>query len=235
MCAERDEPARVVLRQTDATHFQLMEGFRYTGPGGSWTVTPDDLSDTDLASIPQFLSWFVSPYGTHTLAALLHDHLCRNGARLQPPVPRHHADKVFLDALGGLDVPYLRSHIMWAAVTFATRWHASWVARLAVGVWAVAAMVGVVTLAWGAVTFEPGLLLLAGLAPVPAALLWGRQVHAGLVGGYTLWLVALPALLNLVAFGVYWLAEHAVRRLRLLVARPHRATQTAKPPPYSAR
>jgi hypothetical protein len=89
-----DELARVVLQQVSATEFHLKEGFRYVGRAGTGTVLPDDLPDTDLASIPRLMGWFANSYGKHTLAALLHDHLVRNGERLDAPVPRHRADNV---------------------------------------------------------------------------------------------------------------------------------------------
>jgi hypothetical protein len=235
-CLDSDEPARIVLRQIDAMRFELVEAFRYHGPSGTWEVRPSDLADTDLASIPLFLSWFVSRYGRHTLAALLHDHLVRNGADLEPPVARHKADEVFLEALRALDVPYLRGLIMWAAVTFGTRWRSGWAVRAALMAWVVGAAAGIVTVGWGVMTLDPWLVLVAAVAPLPAAVLWGRkELRAGVVGGYTLWLVAVPALLNVIAYGVYAMAERVVRRLRIVVVHPRRAGQTAKPPSYSAR
>lgn len=233
-----DAPARVVLRQVDATTFELVEGFRYTGPSGSWTVMPADLAATDLASIPQFLGWFVSRYGRHTLAALLHDHLVRNGARLRPPVARHQADQVFLEALTLLDVAYLRSRIMWAAVTFATRWRSSGWGRLLLAIWMTLAAIGIVTLGAAIVGRYPVLLAVALLAPIPAAVLWGpRRFRAGVIGGYTLWLITLPALGNIAAYALYEVLERLVRRWRLHRPRRYRrpVTQVAKPPPYTAR
>ncbi|MGH9209531.1 MAG: DUF1353 domain-containing protein [Acidimicrobiales bacterium] len=230
-----DDMARIVLLQTDATHFQLYEGFRYDGMAGQWTVTPTDLPDTDLASIPPFLGWFASRYGNHTLAALLHDHLVRNGARLEPVVPRSDADDVFRTALDELEVPYLRARIMWAAVTLATRWRNSGAARVAVGLWMAAAASGIVALVWGLTTMNPGVVAAAVLCPLPASLLWSRrQLRAGVFGGYTLWLVAVPALINIAAYTAYNVAERAFRQGRKL--RPaNRARKIPGPPPYTAR
>jgi uncharacterized protein DUF1353 len=232
---EDDQPASVVLRQTGANTFELREPFRYVGRRGNWTVRPENLSTTDLASIPQFLSWFVSSYGTHTLAALLHDHLVHNGGSLAPPVARDEADEVFRDALDDLGVPLLRSRIMWSAVTFATRWRHAWWTRLTLVLWMAAMAAGMALGGWSLATWEPRWLALALLAPIPAAVLWGRrEMRAGVVGGYTLWLVMLPAALNLLAYGLYWLAESALRQLRGL--RPStRTAQLPKPPSYSAR
>lgn len=232
---DSDEPASIVLRQSGPAHFELVESFRYVGRRGTWSVTPTDLSATDLASIPQFLSWFVSRYGKHTFAALLHDHLVRNGEYLTPPVARHEADEVFRDALDDLGVPYLRSRIMWAAVTFATRWgYALW-ARLTLVLWIVAMGLGIGGFVWAAATWQPNWMGLCALAPVPSAVLWGRrELKAGIFGGYTLWLVMLPAALNIVAYAVYWVAESLLRLATGL--RPSKdASRIPKPPSYNAR
>jgi hypothetical protein len=232
---ESDALARVVLLQTDDTHFSLVEGFRYMGKAGAWTVMPTDLPDTDLASIPPFLGWFASRYGTHTLAALLHDHLVRNGSRTDPRCARSEADHVFGIALDELGVPFLRAKLMWAAVTLATRWRAGGIVRAALMVWMVSAAIGLATLAYSVVTMDVQLFVLSLLAPIPFALLWSRkQYSAGFFGGYTLWLVALPALLNIVAFGIYSVAERLIRQLRRLHP-ANRATPLPGPPRYKAR
>ena len=230
------EPARIVLRQTGPTSFELEEGFEYTGPAGHFRVTPADLPDTDLASIPQFMSWFVSRYGNHTLAALLHDHLVHNGMTLEEPVTRAEADEVFLQALTDLDVPYIRSRVMWAAVTLGTRWRSSLAPRLAIALWVVLAVAGIVTLVVGLLTSNWLLVTIAVLAPIPASLLWSlHQSAAGLFGGYMLWLVALPAALNLAVYSLYSVAEKVVRRLRLLRPGSAGKSQVTPPPPYAAR
>jgi len=154
---------------------------------------------------------------------------------LNPRVARHRADDVFRDALGELGVPSLRVRIMWAAVTFATRWRASVVARLALVVWVVAALTGMTALVYGAVTMRPVVFVAALLGPVPFAILWGRREYrAGVVGGYTLWLVALPALANMVAYALYAAAERGVRRVRAARS-PQRVDELPAPPPYTAR
>jgi hypothetical protein len=234
------EPARIVLRQVGDHQFELVEGFTYSGSAGTWTVTPADLPETDLASIPQFMSWFVSRYGHHTLAALLHDHLVRNGAALDPPVTRMEADEVFLEALTDLEVPYVRSRLMWAAVTFATRWASGGWRRLGLAVWMALAATGVLALVVALLTVNVPLGVVALVAPVPAALLWGwRQRAAGLMGGYTLWLVVLPAALNLAVYCLYSGTERVLRLLRLRFVRPApdraRVPQVSPPPRFSAR
>lgn len=231
---DNDEPARIVLRQIDATCFELVEWFRYSGAAGAWVVTRSDLSSTDLASIPPFLSWFASRYGNHTLAALLHDHLVHNGLRLDPPVTRAKADDVFLTALTELDEPYLRSRLMWSAVTLGTLWRSSSRARWALRLWMLLAASGIAALVWGLVTMSLWLVAIAVLAPIPASLLWGwRQRGAALLGGYTLWLVFVPAALNIAVYQAYAVAERVIRRLRLRSKGDK--TQVTHPPPYAAR
>lgn len=232
---DSDEAAVIVLRQVNHREFELVEGFRYHGRRGSWDVHAEDLPDTDLASIPRLLGWFASNYGRHTLAALLHDHLVRNGPRLRPPVPRHLADDVFRDALDELGVPYLRSRIMWSAVVFITRWASSAASRLALAVWLLGAAAGITALVAGIVTGTTLLLVTALVAPIPFAVLWGRrEMFAGVVGGYTLWFAILPTLFNVLIYGVYMLAEVVARRLRK-ITRPRDVPEPSGPPWYSNR
>lgn len=233
-CLDSDDPARIVLHQVNPREFELVEGFRYQGRAGTQTVLPEDLPNTDLASIPRLLGWFANSYGTHTLAALLHDHLVRNGTRLDPPVARHRADDVFRTALGELGVPYLRSLIMWSAVVLATRWKSSLAARLAMAAWMAAALAGIATLAWTLAARHP-LLVVPLLAPVPFALLWSRrEFAAGVIGGYTLWFITLPTVINFVAYGAYWIIEVTVFRplWRIWPGGPRRPRS---PPSYSQR
>lgn len=231
---DNDEPARIVLRQIDANCFELVEWFRYSGAAGAWVVTSNDLSSTDLASIPQFLSWFVSRYGNHTLAALLHDHLVHSGLRLDPPVTRAKADDVFLTALTELDEPYLRSRLMWSAVTLGTLWRSSSRARWALRLWMFLAALGIVAFFWGLLTMNLWVVAIAALAPIPGSLLWGwRQRGAGLLGGYMLWLIWVPAALNVAVYQVYAVAERVIRRFRLRSKGD--TTQVTHPPPYAAR
>jgi hypothetical protein len=197
-------------------------------------VTRADLGRTDLASIPTFLSWFVSRYGNHTLAALLHDHLVHNGRRLDPPVSREQADDIFLATLTELQEPYLRSRLMWCAVALATLWRSSSRARWLLRLWMLLSAVGIAVLVWGVVTLNPWLVAGAVLGPIPASLLWGRRRRgAALLGGYTLWLVWLPAGLSIAVYQAYAVAERLIRRVRLRAAGD--TSQTRAPPPYAAR
>jgi len=232
---DNDEPARIVLQQLNETSFSLVEWFRYSGKAGAWVVTKEDLPDTDLASIPSFFGWFVSRYGAHTLAALLHDHLVHNGRRLDPPVSRKDADDAFLQALTELEVPYLRSRLMWCAVSLGTRWRSSARAKVPMFLWILLMVCGCGLLAWSVFTLSLMAFVVAVLGPIPASLLWGRRRwSAGLLAGYTLWLVAIPAVLDLFVYKIYAAAEWAIRLVRILP--PHAAkTQVTPPPPYAAR
>jgi hypothetical protein len=133
----------IVLRQIGPNAFQLMEGFRYRMPEGQapaeYTVPqhhfdlPPDQGDnsTDLASVPQWLWWFIASYGRHTRPALLHDYLVD-----QPNiVKRRGADHAFRVALDESGVGFVRSWLMWTAVSFATWLRTGWL-RLALVIFA---------------------------------------------------------------------------------------------------
>lgn len=66
---DSDEPAGVILRQVDADTYELLEAFRYRD--GDTTIVVPAGWETDLVSIPRILRWFITPYGPHTLPAIL--------------------------------------------------------------------------------------------------------------------------------------------------------------------
>ncbi len=229
-----DAPARFVLEQIDDGCFRPAPsyGFRYQPPDGAEAVvvTARSLPHSDFASVPPFLSWFVSRYGRHTPAALVHDQLVRDG---MAQAERVEADQAFLSMMRSCDVPPVRAHVMWAAVTLATRW-VRWPTRLLLLAWGLAAAAGLVTLGAGIAAREPIWCVLALLAPTPASLLWGRQARAGLVAGYALPPVVLPALASIAGYAVYWLVEEGFRRLRSLP--PNRDVHDHPAPvPFAAR
>jgi hypothetical protein len=118
---EPGKPARFVVEQISDTTFRVPEGlgFQNNPPDGeAMTVTHDNLPSTDFASIPRYMSWFVSRHGRHTPAALVHDELVTDGMAFDA---RKRADRVFLQMLDDLDVPPVQSRVMWTAVTLATR------------------------------------------------------------------------------------------------------------------
>jgi hypothetical protein len=219
-------PARIAIEQTTRNEFRLLVGFRYHGKSREFVVTPQDLPTTDLTSVPGPLRWFVSRYGTHTLAALLHDHLIRNGARLDPPVDRIEADTIFREALGYLDVPPIRRTLMWAAVVFGTRWAAGGTRRAALAAWVAAAAIGTITFIATALAGNLMLSAAAFFAPLVGAALWGRQAVAGMAAGYAATWLLPPTVLGAAGYGVYWILERTTLRLF-----PESA-DTDRPTPY---
>jgi hypothetical protein len=78
------------------------------------------------------------------------------------------------------------------------------------------------------VTGTPWMVALALLGPLPSAALWGTTFWAGVIAGYALPLVALPALASLFGYYAYWAIEQAVRGLRKLF--PHNRDIRLPPP-----
>lgn len=224
-------PAPVKLVQVSPKQFELLAGFTYSGPDGlpMFTVTPEGLGPTDLTSVPSFFRWFVSPYGRHTLSALLHDCLIDPGRATVAtpkghPVPdRRQADDLFLVTLGEAGVPRIRRYLMWAAVTFSTRLlHSGWAVRLAMLVWASLALAALfvvyrnVELEWAApyVDVKNWRELLSVLpGPLLTCWLWGRAWLAGLCFGYGSVLLVPPAMLCYAAFSIYWVGEYILNML----------------------
>ena len=58
------------------------------------------------------------------------------------------------------------------------------------------------------------MILAALAAPAVAALLWGGQRSAGLIAGYALPVIAVPALVSLVGYWIYWAIEKGVKLVR---------------------
>jgi len=227
-----DAPARFVIEQIDDACFRPLDGygFRYSPPDGSAPieVTAESLPRTDLASIPRFMSWFVSRYGRHTPAALVHDQLVHQSTG---PAERGQADDRFVEMMEQLDVPPVRRTVMWAAVVLATRWTGGWSTRAATIIWGLAAACGLALLTAGVATARPMWCAVALVAPAPAAGLWGSRWRAGLVAGYALPPVVIPALTSALGYGSYWLVEEALRRVRSL-APSNDVDDLISPTPY---
>ena len=214
-----ESPAAFVVEQVADRVFRipLDRGFQYNPPGEApIRVTQETLPTTDFASIPSYMSWFVSRYGRHTPAALVHDQLVIDD---MPAADRVRADRRFLEMMDSLDVPPVRSRVMWSAVSLATRWHGSTSARIGILVWGVAAAAGISLLTYGIATLHGLAILVALVLPAIAALLWGSQYSAGLIGGYALPIVVLPAAASMLGYGSYWLIESVVRLARKVL--PH--------------
>jgi len=186
----------VLLRQLTPSRFRVEESFRYTADDGTeYSVDHTALAYTDLTSVPRSAWWFAGPYGRHTLAALLHDRYVQpdNPAGLQ----RREADTLFLEALGALGVGTLRRYALWSATVAATRFETTLVAKIALAVWTLMSVVGTfIVLGFAVSPLCPALgpplwfVLVALLAPIAAAFLWGCDCKAGLVAAIGVLLVA---------------------------------------------
>ena len=123
---------------------------------------------------------------------------------------------------------------MWAAVTLATRWHGGAARRASVIVWGLLAVVGIVGLVAGLVTGTAALVVAALVGPAAGAVVWTDRYLAGLVAGYSLPVVAVPAAVALAGYAVYWAVERAVLTVRSLLPR-NRGTDLREPLPYQGR
>ena len=110
---------RLRVDRGDVEQFRLHRVVSYTDTtsGQTFTVPPNGNFETDLASVPQLLTWLVPKSGVHLPAALVHDHLVDDNA-----VDRHEADRIFRDAMGDLGVRFIRRWMMWTAVSIRTIW-----------------------------------------------------------------------------------------------------------------
>jgi hypothetical protein len=66
---------------------------------------------TDFASVPRIFWIIFPPFGEYTQAAVLHDYLYQTHLR-----PKKESDKIFLEAMGVLNVPSWKKYIMYEAV-----------------------------------------------------------------------------------------------------------------------
>ncbi|HET6949370.1 MAG TPA: DUF1353 domain-containing protein [Acidimicrobiales bacterium] len=223
--------ARFVLEQTgDACFAVAGDGFQYNGDP-SIEVTPETLPKTDFASIPRYMAWLVSRYGPHTPAVLVHDQLVVDG---MPFSERRAADDLFLFIMRQIDVPPVSARLMWSAVTLATLWTGGRLRRAAVVLWGLLATAGIALLVAGLVTLTPWLVAVALVGPAVGALAWGDRYVAGLVAGYALPVIAVPALTAYVGYAVYWAIEGTVKLVRRRL--PHNQGVELRPPlPYQGR
>lgn len=225
-----DEPARVVLEQTGPTKFRIVAPFRYVDAvTDEQYIVPDPRwgeQETDLASVPGILMWFVPRYGHHTLPALLHDQIVDHDL----VADRERADRIFRDAMGEQGVALLRRWLMWAAVSMATmvvgrRWR---ILAIAVWVGVFAALAFRLTppfAAWDVVPFDllvdvpwTWAALAVVVGPPTLAVVWGRRYLVGVISGYGAFVFAVPIVAVVLALGVYWSLEwvgtHVLRRPR---------------------
>ncbi len=214
-----DADGAIRLRQIGVKAFRLDSVVRYvgeqTGLEGKVAdhvidemrqVGPKHLPVTDLTSVPQPLRWFVSQYGTHTPAALIHDRLIG----IDPPLvglTDAYADRYFRVMLQDLGVRWIRRWLMWTAVALRTRSKAGVALLCGLVLWTLASLVGMTLAVVALVNRDWGLLVITALAPFAFALLWGRQYGAGLLGALAAPWILPPTVLGGIGYGIYALLE----------------------------
>lgn len=226
---ESEPTGRIYLSQSNETKFVLGSTIRYVGTrtglerrglpaetaSDILSVTPETLApDTDLASVPGPLRWFLSSYGVHTPAALIHDRLIPTDEKAHPGMSDADADRFFRFMLEDLGVPILRRWLMWSAVAFRTFYMTrTWIAWL----WVVTALFGIAGLVVGLASGSIPLVIAMLLAPLAASALWKRQYGAGIIAAACAPFILPPALIAALGYGVYWLLE---RLIGLVVSEP---------------
>jgi hypothetical protein len=247
--ADGVQPCSFVLRQIDDDTFALDEPIWFTRPEGmlggaspAIGLRPEWLGRTDLASIPGYLGWFARRHGRHTPAALLHDVLIPDRSGWPADLPEEwrlapeQADLLFRELLIECGVPLVRSYVMWAGVTVRTRLHRRPWGRVGLFAWFATALGGTGLLVYGLVAMRWWFVLLALLAPIPAAALWGRQFMAGLTAGYAFWLVVAGSLPAFLAYKAYQAIEWVAWRLRRMRPANRPVVEELPPPvPYEKR
>lgn len=217
---------RIRLAQCGRKTFALESTIRYSGTTGLEDVglppasleelrevTPADLPETDLASIPPPMRWWVNSYGVHTPAAIIHDRFI--GGDLPEGVTEQHIDRYFRFMLADAGVTIGKRWIMWSAVAMRTRWASGGARRVAVVLWLVAALAGT---AWTFVSLWHGAMgqALIALVPLPliASTLWQRQAGAAIIAAYFVFpLLLVPILMSIVLLTPFWAAEKIVSAL----------------------
>lgn len=226
---------RLPLQDGDREQFTLHRLVTYSRgaeePDGPFTYTvppADEEFVSDLASVPQLLTWLVPKSGRHLPAALIHDALVDD-----PDIDRFAADRLFRDAMGDLDVGFIRRWLMWTAVSLKTIQKrgtrslkvATIVTAAAVVVLGSLATVNLVTertfVPWmGSRHWAVELVLgLAGAVVIPMVLgvvLWRPIRIAGVIAG-----VGMAVLLHVMAltggvYAVYSTIERLPRRIQIV-------------------
>lgn len=176
-------------------------------------LDPSDLTETDLASIPAPMRWWVNTYGVHTPAALIHDRFI--GGTLPAGVTEQHIDRYFRFMLKDAGVSIGKRWIMWAAVALRTRWKSGGWRAWSTALWISLALTGFVATLWAVSTGHFGLaLILVFPTPVLAAGLWGRQIGAGLIAAYVvLPLLFIPMLVSFLLLAPFWALEKAISQV----------------------
>jgi Protein of unknown function (DUF1353) len=216
-----------VIAQLDKKHFEICVPFKYRQREETpWVTVPraECFRRTDLASVPGFLLWLVPRYGVHTLAALLHDQLVKDpqsGARKE-------ADTIFRNALGELEVPWIRRWMMWAGVSLGTMWDSSLLGKLRLGGWFIGVALATIHFweqALAAFTdFNPWLLapifghgMVFNLAIAAAlSLVFVPRIGLGWLAAVTMIFIFVPTVAVLIFTGIYLFLEWIGRGLLAL-------------------
>jgi hypothetical protein len=98
--------------------YELTDELVYAGRDEVFTVPVGFC--TDLASVPQFLTWLVPVAGLHDRAAIVHDYFCQALEHGTPVVTARDADGIFRRMLRELGVPTVRRWLFFTGV----RWGA---------------------------------------------------------------------------------------------------------------
>jgi len=185
------------------------------------TYVPDVDGPTDLASIPPFMRWFENSYGSHTLAAIIHDRLIRDTPNSGALSSDALADRFFRLMMQSAGMPWFKRWIMWAAVALRSRWAADGWRRLAIAAWVVLAItgmasfvvsVGAALFGWPAPAAPALLAVFSAVLPLASAPLWGRQAAASMFAAVAaLWILP-PAIFGLIGYGIYSGLESLSRR-----------------------
>lgn len=226
--ADDDGPLRLELLSINGTQFHVLRQMAYrSNIYDEPFVFPGDLTQfrTDLASVPELLTWLVPRTGDFLPAAVLHDSLLENDYR-GPAVSREDADDIFRIAMDELGTGRVRSWLMWAAVSLASMWHSREVSRRLVlgGVLGAIVVLGVVSTLdlldlWNVMPWmgdRPWYVeIVAGFAaavliPAVLAVTWGRRRRrAGAIAGVCLALLLHVTIALAMLYGIYRLAEFA--------------------------
>jgi hypothetical protein len=107
----------VLVKEKGAQNWIVEASVVYGGKEQVFEVCPGE--ETDFASVPRVLVWFLPRYGAYTLPAILHDHLWRIEAP-KGTITYRDADATLRRAMRERGVPFATRWIMWAAVRWAS-------------------------------------------------------------------------------------------------------------------
>jgi hypothetical protein len=102
----------LVVRELGTNRWEVAADLIYDGKDEPITVPSG--YETDFASVPKLLRWFIPKYGKYNKSAVLHDYLCDEARAGR--FDRADADGIFRRSMRELGVGYLRRRLMWAGV-----------------------------------------------------------------------------------------------------------------------